>query len=99
MKPMIILPPGVMSEESIQMLRDNEICVVVAKNPAKVRFIDPLPCISSRTELEHAALQLAHKLLAGEFNTKLNYVYRSDIAEMFVTILRQAKAAAQERKS
>ena len=49
MKPMIILPPDVMDKENIDLLRENGICVVVAKDPAKVRFVDPIPAVASRT--------------------------------------------------
>lgn len=63
MKPMIILPPDAMSEENIKLLRENDICVVVASNPAAVRFVDPIPAISSRTDIENAAIQLSRKVL------------------------------------
>lgn len=43
MKPIIILPPNTMTDENIQLLRDNDLCVVVAEDPAAVKFIDPLP--------------------------------------------------------
>lgn len=67
MKPMIILPPDVMDAENIAALRENGICVVVAKDPAKVRFVDPIPAVSSRTQVEHAAIQLSRKILNRGF--------------------------------
>lgn len=60
---MIILSPDVMTEENIKLLRDNQICVVVAKDPAKVRFVDPIPASSSRTQIEDAAIKLSRVLL------------------------------------
>jgi hypothetical protein len=56
MKPMIILPPGVMDDENIKLLRENDICVVVAEDPAKVRFVDPIPAASNRAQMEQAAI-------------------------------------------
>lgn len=55
-----------MSEEDMQRLRDNGMCVVVAEDPSQVNFIDPLPCISSRTEIDYAAIQMAKKVLRPE---------------------------------
>lgn len=66
MNPIIILPPDAMSEDNIKLLRDNGICAVVAADPSKVKFFDPIPAQSSRTEIEDAAIQLSRKLLAGE---------------------------------
>ena len=63
MKPMIILPPDLMSEQDIKVLRENGICVVVATDPAKVRFVDPLPAVSSRTDIENAAIKFSRVLL------------------------------------
>lgn len=66
MKPIIIIPPDTMSDEDIKLLRDNQLCVVVAKDPARVKFVDPIPAISSRTEIEDAAIKLSRKIFAGE---------------------------------
>lgn len=63
MNPILILPPDVMSEEHMEALRQNGICTVVAKDPEAVKFLDPLPAQSSRTEIENAAIQLSRKLL------------------------------------
>jgi hypothetical protein len=43
MKPIMILPPEVMSPEDIKLLNENGLCVVIVKEPAKVRFVDPIP--------------------------------------------------------
>jgi hypothetical protein len=67
MKPMIILPPGVMDDENIKLLRENDICVVVAEDPAKVRFVDPIPAASNRAQMEQAAISLSRKILNRGF--------------------------------
>lgn len=43
MKPILILPPGEMSPEDMDRLRENDICVVEAKDPSAIRFCDPPP--------------------------------------------------------
>ena len=65
MQPMIILPPEMMSEQNILALRDNGICVVEAKDPSKIKFLDPIPAVSSRTGIENAAIQLSRCVLNG----------------------------------
>jgi len=42
MKPMIIIPPGQMSQADIKKLESNQICIVVARDPARVKFFDPM---------------------------------------------------------
>lgn len=86
MKPIIILPPGVMSESNITMLRENELCVVEATEPSAVKFIDPIPAASSRTQIENAAIQLSRRLLNGE-RISNSYEYKSTFAALFVDIL------------
>lgn len=66
MRPIIIVPPDQMSDDDIKLLRDNQLCVVVAKDPARVKFVDPIPAISSRTEIEDAAIKLSRKVFAGD---------------------------------
>lgn len=63
MKPIIILPPGMMTPEDIQKLEANWLCVVIAKDPSQVKFLDPTLCIAHRTDLEQAAIQLSRKVL------------------------------------
>lgn len=84
MKPIIILPPDTMHSDAIKALRDNGICVVVAKNPEAVKFIDPIPAISSRTEMENAAIKLSRRLMAGEL---VGQDYRKNINSLFVDLL------------
>lgn len=72
MKPIIILPPDVMSDEHQKLLRDNGLCVVVASEPGKVKFVDPIPAASSRTKIEDACIKLSRILLNrqwGNYNT------------------------------
>lgn len=60
---MIIIPPDTISAEDIKELRANDICVVVAKDPSKVKFVDPIPAQSSRTQIEQAAIKFSRKIL------------------------------------
>lgn len=80
---MIILPPDTMSEADMKLLRENQICVVVAKDPAKVKFVDPIPAASSRTQIENAAIQLSRRCLKGELFPN----NRGDFARLFVDCL------------
>lgn len=83
MKPIIILPPDAMSPEDIKLLRDNEICVVVANNPATVKFVDPIPAASSRTQMEQAAIKLSRRLFRGDLFPD----NRRDFAKLYVDCL------------
>lgn len=84
MKPIIILPPDAVSAEDIKVLRENHLCVVVAKDPEAVKFLDPIPAVSSRSEMENAAIQLSRKLLAGQL---VGENYRENITRLYVDIL------------
>lgn len=89
MKPIMILSPGEMSPEDIKTLRDNDLCVVVAKHPASVRFVDPIPAATQRGKMEDAAIQLSRLLLNGcwgEYSNS-NVLSRSDFAHMYVQCL------------
>ena len=86
MKPIIILPEGAMSAEAIKALNDNGICTVEAKNPAAVRFLDPIPSAAERTKIEDAAIQLSRKILNR--NTFMKYgsseqLSHADICRLF----------------
>lgn len=90
---MIILPPGTMSAKDIELLRDNGICVVEAKNPIKVKFVDPVPIPpeGSRTQMEQAAIKLSRILLKGHWGnyTTAGVLGRNDITKMYVEMLIQ----------
>lgn len=86
MDPIMIIPPGLMEEADIKLLLDNSICVVVvAKDPAQVRFMDPLPAISSRTDIENAAIQLSRKILNPA--TWSDSTHTKQFSDMFVKLL------------
>jgi hypothetical protein len=89
MKPMIIIPPNTMSDADIQELRKNEICVVVATDPAKVKFVDPIPAVSSRTKIEQAAIQLSRKLLHRQWThiTTDNSIGINTISRLYIECL------------
>jgi hypothetical protein len=91
MRPIIIVPPGALSKEDIKLLRDNELCVVVAKDPSQIKFLDPIPCISSRSQIENAAIKLSRKILNGTAldNQTWNPDCRAIFARMFVELLIQ----------
>lgn len=55
-----------MEDDQIEMLRENEICVVVAKDPAAIKFMDPIPSMSSRTQMEAAAIELSRRIMTGQ---------------------------------
>lgn len=80
---MIIVPPKTMSDNNIKMLRDNGICVVVSKDPNALKFVDPIPAISNRTEIENAAIQLTRRLFAGDLFAD----NRRDFAKLYMDCL------------
>jgi hypothetical protein len=85
MKPIIILPPDTMSDEDVQRLRDNGLCVVEAKEPSLVKFMDPIPAVIGRTAVEDAAIQLSRKILRKDFWSSEDT--RKIIATQFFDIL------------
>ena len=90
MKPMIILPIKTMSEEDIQLLRDNGLCVVEAYDPSLVKFVDPMPVASNRTQLEQAAIQFSRIILNHEGWYKhynLEAMNRSSFCKLYVDCL------------
>lgn len=88
MKPIIILPPGIMSEQDIAELRGNDLCVVVAEDPAKVRFLDPIPASSNRDRIEDAAIALSRKILHGQLTDNNNNMISPGLARrQFIEIL------------
>ena len=92
MMPIMILPQEAMSKEDIEILRANGICVVVAKEPHAVKFVDPIPAASSRTEIEQASLSLSRKLLHPGFWRRDSFTaddssLRKTITASFVELL------------
>ncbi len=88
MKPMIIIPPGQMAQSEIKLLRDNDICVVVAKNPEKLKFVDPIPAISQRGEIETAAIKFTRLMLnPNMWNNAEAHWDKGDMAKMFTKYL------------
>jgi len=89
MKPIIILPPNQMSEADIAELRKNDLCVVVAKDPAKVKFVDPIPAQSSRTQIEDAAIKLSRVLLNRQWGKWTNSpsLDHSDLSRIYASLL------------
>jgi hypothetical protein len=69
MKPILILPPDSMSTDDIELLNANGICTVVAKDPAAVKFLDPIPSAAERTKTESAAIELGRKIMSKDFWT------------------------------
>lgn len=63
MKPILVIPPETIDAEGVKELRDNGVCVVVALDPAKVKFLDSIPCAMARTNAEQAAIELSRKVL------------------------------------
>lgn len=84
MKPMIVVPPKNISDKDLRALRENGLCVVEAKNPSAVKFIDPIPALSSRSQIENAAIQLSRKLLSGDL---VGHEYKKEVANLFVSLL------------
>lgn len=93
-KPMMIVPPDTMSEDDLKRLRENNICVVVSKDPSAVKFLDPIPAAASRTKIEDAAIQLSRRLLRGELFTSQPETKRC-IAALYVELLVQGTPLQQ----
>src|SRR4051812_11677156 len=81
MKPIIIIPPGVMSAEDQKELTDNDLCVVEATDPSQVKFLDPIPASSSRTQIEQACIDLSRIVLNGKWNITQNGVQVSSLTK------------------
>ena len=83
---MMIVPPGTFSQGDLQLLLDNGICIVETADPAAVRFVDPLPVVSSRSEMEVAAIALSRKLLT-KGHCPWDENTRGNVARMFADLL------------
>lgn len=85
MKPLIIMPKGAMSSKDKEKLTKNNICVVEAETPSLVKFVDSVPEIASRTQIEQAAIQLSRKIL--QRSTWNNDDTAKEMAKMYVDLL------------
>lgn len=85
MKPLMIVPRGSMSQEDIKVMRENHLCVVEAENPSAVKFIDSLPAVSSRTDIESAAIRLSRKIINPGFWSSEDT--RREMAAKFIDLL------------
>lgn len=83
-----------MSPKAVEQLNGNGFCVVEAKDPARVKFIDPIPSQSSRTEIEDAAIKLSRVMLNGNWRGMWNAdsVSQSGAAHIFCQFLMQGTA-------
>lgn len=97
MKPIVIIPPDLMSKDDIDILRGNDICVVVATDPAKVRFLDPIPAAQNRSKIESAAILLSRRLLNGVNSGSV--FHKSDFARMYMELLIQGTPLDQNGTS
>lgn len=88
-KPMIILPPGNMDAENIGLLRQNGICVVVSEKPQEVKFVDAMAAVSSRTQIEQAAIKLSRYLVTVKSSDGTDgwSMTKKDITAHFVRLL------------
>jgi hypothetical protein len=87
MKPMMIVPPKTFSDEDLKMLRDNGLCVVECSEPARVKFVDPMPAVSSRTQIENAAIGLSRLLLNNSGPWRWNEDSVGKFSGMFTKLL------------
>jgi hypothetical protein len=77
MKPILIIPPDQMSKEDIDRLRENDICVVEAKEPSEIRFVDPPPS-GNYDQVVEASLALSRWVInnpTGTFEAKTLSAY------------------------
>lgn len=79
MRPVIILPPGEITKEDIAILRENGMCVVEAKDPSKVRFVEPPPL--GYSVQERAAIALCRWVM-GHDNPGANWSRRELAAKL-----------------
>ena len=68
-KPVLIVPVGTFQKGDMERLNDNFFCVVEAKDPAAVKFLDPIPSAAERTKIEEAAIILSRRLLSNNLRS------------------------------
>lgn len=81
-KPIIILETGMMTEEDMNRLRENGLCVVESATPDTVRFIEPPAPGYDR--MEKAAIQLFRRCMSRDSGWTIS---RTEMAEMWSVIL------------
>lgn len=86
-KPILLIPPDCVSDDDVKRLNDNGMCTVVAKDPALIKFLDPIPSISSRTGIENAAIKLSRKLLNRQFHSTTGLLGYSDIYKLYLDLV------------
>jgi hypothetical protein len=89
MRPTVILPIGAMDKKQITKLNRNGFCVVEAKQPEAVRFLN-VPPVADYTVSERAAIELARVLMSPK-DCPWAGDTRDKIARMFVDILMKAQ--------
>ena len=82
MRPVIILPTGEVSKKDLRELRKNGFCVVEAKAPGLVRFLEPPP--QDYSMQEEAAIKLCRSLLD---KTNTLCLTRQEIASKYALII------------
>ncbi len=85
MKPIMIIPPDSISDADIKLLRENHLCVVVAKEPALVKFVDSIPDITQRSKVENAAISFSRKILKPGFWQETEM--KKELSSLFLDIL------------
>lgn len=93
MKPMMILPRGEISKADIARLNQNGLCVVEAKDPAKVRFVAALPAVSARGMTDPETTREERELFA-EMHRIAREEARAEKAAKDAKAAAAAKAAA-----
>lgn len=75
MKPILILPPEQMSPEDMERLRENDICVVEAKDPSLIRFCDPPPS-GNYDQVVEASLNLSRYVINSDSGPNCTFTMR-----------------------
>lgn len=87
-KPIIIIPPQLMSAEDVRLLTENGLCVVTAKDPTQVKFLDPIPAEAQRSKIEHAAIKLSRMILNGDWNrSAYPSLGKKEFSELYMELL------------
>ena len=98
-KPVLIVPVGTFQKGDMERLNDNFFCVVEAKDPAAVKFLDPIPSAAERTKIEEAAIILSRRLLSNNlrsFSGEIINLTRENICKLYVEILSEGTKLDQD---